>query len=478
MSNRFSGYVHASDAQLRDGAGRPLLLRGIGLGNWLLPEGYMWRFDAEVSSPRQIEARIGALVGAERAAEFWTRFRDTFITEADIASIAALGFDHVRLPLNSRILVDEAGRFREDGFAHIDDLLRWCQTHQLWVLLDLHGAPGGQTGTNIDDSPNGRPELFMDDRYRRQTIRLWQEIASRYRDSRVVLGYDLLNEPLPDEWRHRYGNALMALYQELTSAIRAIDESHLLVYEGTHWATDWSIFTEVIDPNSALQFHRYWCQPDQSSIQPYLDARQRLGLPIYMGEGGENTPEWIYTTHRLYERHNIGWNFWPWKKLDTRTSPMSARLPRDWHLIADPQAGCESEAAWRILREFLDAIALPACEPRPEVVNAIFGRAPLRVPGWGFVDQSDQCDQSRDRFANQPEGVWAHDTGQQYSDGEIMPVAVEPGDELHFPLESRPAGWRVDSDVPEAFEIFWNDGQLVVRAKGPARLRAVDLMAS
>ncbi|MEV4136948.1 cellulase family glycosylhydrolase [Dactylosporangium sp. NPDC049742] len=476
MRKRLTGFVRADGARLLDGAGNPLLLRGIGLGNWLLAEGYMWKFGDEMSSPRQIEHRIEKLVGPDRAAEFWTRFRAAFITEADIAEIAALGFDHVRLPLNSRGLIDDAGQFLPDGFAHIDNLLHWCERHDLWVLLDLHGAPGGQTGTNIDDSPNGQPELFMDERYRWMTVALWQEIARRYRHSTVVLGYDLLNEPLPNEWQHVYPAELVELYRELTAAIRAVDPDHLLVYEGSHWATNWSIFTDVIDPNSALQFHRYWCPPDRSSIQQYLDVRYRLGLPIYMGEGGENTSEWIYTAHRLYEQHGISWNFWPWKKLDTHTSPVSARVPDDWALIADPSSGVDADTAWRILLRFLDAIALHACERRPDVINAMFGRAPLRLPGWGFIDQRARF---RDRFAGfDTEHVWHHDAGQPYRAEEIMPMSVQAGDELHFPLERRPAGWRVDSDDPGAFEVRWNGDRLIARANTAAQLRAIDLTAN
>ena len=179
---RFDGYIHASGTQLVDGSGAPVLLRGVGLGNWLLPEGYMWQFSDDMSSPRQIEARFQELVGPDRAAEFWTRFREGFVTEADVARIAALGFDHVRLPLNARGLIDDEGQLVPDGVAHVDRLIDWCEAHGLWVLLDLHGAPGGQTGTNIDDSVGGKPELFMDPRHRVQTLRLWKAIARRYRD--------------------------------------------------------------------------------------------------------------------------------------------------------------------------------------------------------------------------------------------------------------------------------------------------------
>ncbi len=471
-TSRFVGFVHARGDQVVDGHDEPLLLRGMGLGNWLLPEGYMWKFGDEMSSPRQIEDRIEALVGPNRAAEFWQRFGDTFITESDIARIAQLGYDHVRLPLNSRYLIDDDGQPREEGFARVDDLIEWCRSHNVWVLLDLHGAPGGQTGTNIDDSPRGLPELFMDTRYRDLTIRLWTEIARRYRHETVVLGYDLLNEPLPNEWQHTYANELTDLYRELTAVIRAIDPDHLIVYEGSHWATNWSIFTEVWDRNSMLQFHRYWCPPDESSIDEYLQARRRLGLPIYMGEGGENTSEWIYTAHRLYERHGIGWNFWPWKKLDTLTSPVSVQPPDDWNMISDPDAHPEPETAWRILESFLAAVELDRCVERQPVINAMFARAPLTLPAWG---SSPALPESSTRWDAAPDTMWHHTAGEEYSPDERLPVLLDDGDTLQFALESEPRHWEFQSDASAHLTAIWQEGHLSIRATGPALLYSVDV---
>lgn len=469
--SRFTGFVHADGDTLVDGAGMPLLLRGVGLGNWLLPEGYMWHFGDATSSPRQIEARIDELVGSDAAARFWARFRDTFITKADIARIAELGYDHVRLPLNSRYLVTDDGEFLDEGFGRIDDLLAWCEQHNLWVLLDLHGAPGGQTGTNIDDSPNGKPGLFMDERWRVLTTSLWEEIARRYRHSTVVLGYDLLNEPLPNEWQHTYPHELVQLYKDLTAAIRAIDPDHLLMYEGAHWATNWSIFTEAWDANSALQFHRYWCPPDESSIQEYLDARARLHLPIYMGEGGENTPEWIYTAHRLYERHGIGWNFWPWKKLDTRTSPVSADRPTRWDQIANPAATPDAATATEILDEFLWAVELVRCTENTDVVNAMFGRAPLTIPAWGHAPV--EGDSTRHLAALGETTRWHHTAGEPYAEDERLPAILEAGDSLRYPLGAAPLSWTVLSDAPEAVSAVWDGDALLVTAARPVSIHSV-----
>jgi endoglucanase len=383
----FDGFVRAQNARLVDGMGNPLLLRGVGLGNWMLPEGYMWKFGPGAESPREIEGLVTRLVGSEAASAFWHRFFETFITEADIERIAQSGFDHVRLPINSRLIQTEDGEPIEAGLVMIDRLIEWCRKHRLWVLLDLHGAPGGQTGTNIDDSQNNKPELFMVERYRRNTSALWRTLAARYVNETVVLGYDLLNEPLPNEWQHIYATELVGIYRELTTAIREIDQNHLIVYEGSHWATNWDIFTEVWDDNSVLQFHKYWSPPDVATIQKFLDVRDRLGLPIYMGEGGENNFEWLYAAFRLYEAHDIGWNFWPWKKIDTRTSPASITPPAGWSDIVEFVAGgvaVSPESAQATLDQLLVNSRIENCVWQPEIVHALLADRPSIMPGWGF----------------------------------------------------------------------------------------------
>lgn len=383
-----SSFVRADGGRLLGPDGAPLLLRGVGLGNWLLPEGYMWGFGGRTASPRQIEALMVELVGETRAARFWRDFREEFVTEADVFAIAAAGFDHVRLPINWRVLMTADGGWLEEGFALVDRLIDWCERSGLLVLLDLHGAPGGQTGTNIDDSA-GRPELFMEARFADLTVALWTEIARRYATRTTVLGYDLLNEPLPNEWQHVYRDELVALYRRLTAAVRAVDPHHLLMYEGTHWATNWELFTQVWDPNSALQFHKYWSPTDRPSIQAFLDARDRLGLPIYMGEGGENTPEWLAAAHQLYEDHGIGWNLWPWKKMTTATSPLSVVAPDGWDAVVAYADGRgprpDRGEAVRILAELLDAVRVDRCERRDDVVAAVFRRAPVVLPASGFT---------------------------------------------------------------------------------------------
>jgi len=448
----FSGFVHADKGSIVDGAGRPLLLRGMGIGTWLLPEGYMWKLSPGAESPRQIEALFADLVGVEAGQRFWDGFRANFFNEDDVAGIAESGFDHIRLPINARVIQTDSGEPIEAGLALIDQTIEWCRRHKLWLLLDLHGAPGGQTGTNIDDSPNNKPELFMDPTNRGLTIKLWEMLARRYRDEPVVMGYDLLNEPLPNEWQHVYRDELVALYKDLTAAIRAIDQQHLIMYEGSHWATNWEIFTDVWDPNAVLQFHRYWMAPDRASIAPYLAAREKLGLPIYMGEGGENNLEWLYAAHRLYEGHDIGWNFWPWKKIDTLTSPASIKAPDGWAEIAAYAAGGpkpSQEAAQRTLDALVQAVKLENCVWQEEVVRAITAQRPRVIPAWGFGSRGRG--KSYETGATTPgQGFRApdevdfrmpttpnfhHTDGREYRADERIQVCINAGDWLEYEVD-------------------------------------------
>src|SRR6266705_6615203 len=55
--------------------GKPLLLKGINLGNWLLPEGYMVKFKT-TNSPRLIQAVVNELFGENESRQFWKTYRD------------------------------------------------------------------------------------------------------------------------------------------------------------------------------------------------------------------------------------------------------------------------------------------------------------------------------------------------------------------------------------------------------------------
>ena len=191
--------MHTSGQDIVNESGKKIYLKGVGLGNWLLPEGYMWKFGGLGDRPRKIEKVVTDLIGKEKATQFWKTFRKNYITESDIKRIAELGFNSVRPALNSRLFLTEGENpvYVEERFQLIDSLVSWCKKYNLYVIIDMHGAPGGQTGANIDDSPNDKPELFTNPAFQEQLVNLWLKIVNKYKDEPTVAAYDLLNEPLP-----------------------------------------------------------------------------------------------------------------------------------------------------------------------------------------------------------------------------------------------------------------------------------------
>src|SRR5262245_15670537 len=94
-------FLHTKGQDIVNESGERILLRGVGLGNWMLPEGYMWKFGDAGDRPRRIEQILTELIGPENARRFWTEFHRNYITEDDIKRIRQLGYNSVRPALNS-----------------------------------------------------------------------------------------------------------------------------------------------------------------------------------------------------------------------------------------------------------------------------------------------------------------------------------------------------------------------------------------
>jgi endoglucanase len=387
-------FLRTNGTDIVDESGNKVFLRGVGLGNWMLPEGYMWKFGKDGDRPRRIEKIVSDCIGQEKANEFWKSFRKHYITEADIRRIAELGYNSVRPALNSRLFVTEGenNEFIDEGFQLLDNLISWCKKYKLYVIIDMHGAPGGQTGQNIDDSPDDEPELYMDPKNQDLLEQLWVKIAERYKDEPIVAAYDLLNEPLPENTgaADRYKHLLVPVYERLIKAIRAVDQKHMITLEGYNWSNNWSLFDKPLDPNVFYQFHYYcWDRPDNlNDISYFLERRKKLNTPVWVGETGEKNNTIYFATTQYFEKHNIGWSFWPWKKMETINTPYSIKAPAGWEAITAYSRGKEkpdpSVNAEKIFNDLIENIKLENCVYFPDVVNAMFRRLPLKVEAENF----------------------------------------------------------------------------------------------
>ena len=322
-------FVYASGQHIYSPEGKPFLIKGTNLGNWLLPEGYMFKFD-KVNAPWMIEQVLLELIGPSANTRFWKQYLDSYITEADIRLLKEMGSNSVRLPFDYRLFTNESYLGANDstrGFYYMDQVVNWCKKYQLYLLLDMHGAPGGQTGDNIDNS-YGYPFLYTDSGCQAQTINIWKRIANRYKNETIILGYDLLNEPIAHFFDQDQLNPLLEpLYRKIVGAIREVDNNHLIFLEGAQWASKFHIFSKPFDDKLVYSFHKYWTDTTQEVIQEYVDFRNRYNVPIYVGETGENNDAWILSFRKLLEKNNIGWHYWPYKKMESASCVVSFPKP-------------------------------------------------------------------------------------------------------------------------------------------------------
>jgi endoglucanase len=370
---------------------KPFLIRGTNLGNWLVPEGYMFKFKS-VNSPRLINEALVELIGPEETTAFWKKFQDTYITEPDIHFLKASGMNSIRIPFNYRLFTNEdyCGQNNPNrGFELLDRVLGWCKKEHLYVILDMHCAPGGQTGDNIDDG-YGYPFLFTSKAMQQLTADIWRRIADHYKNETIVMGYDLLNEPIAHYFKVAEINPyLEPVYKQITKAVRSVDKNHILFIGGAQWDSNFKPFGPPFDSKLVYTFHKYWTEPVQKVIQDYVDFSNKNNVPLYCGETGENTDEWVKSFREVLEKNNIGWHYWPYKKLDNTRGIITFNVPAGYEKIIEytekPRADFaairkatpeDREQIKTALYEFLNNSKFENCKPNKGYIEALGFKVP------------------------------------------------------------------------------------------------------
>lgn len=329
-------FVQVKGPDLIKPDGTRLYIVGTNLGNWLNPEGYMFGFQ-RMNSPRQINELFCELVGPDETAEFWKAFKDNYITKADIDFIASTGANTIRVPFHYKLFTDEdymGLTSHQDGFSRIDSVVEWSRGHNLYLILDMHDAPGGQTGDNIDDS-YGYPWLFESENAQKQFCDIWRKIADYYKNEPVILGYELINEPIATYFDNQdeLNSKLEPLQKRAVAAIREVDQHHIILIGAPQWNSNFEPFTDWdYDPQLMYTCHRYGGPATAPAIQGFIDFRDKSNRPMYMGEIGHNTDEWQADFVKVLKDNNIGYTFWPYKKKDN-SCMMGIIMPEEWEEI-------------------------------------------------------------------------------------------------------------------------------------------------
>jgi hypothetical protein len=338
---RAQGFLKAKGKDIVNEKGQNVLLRGIGLGGWMLQEGYMLGITAEGQQQHKIRQRIDSLIGPEATQEFYDTWLANHTTRGDIDSLRSWGFNSVRLPMHYNLFtlpvekepVAGQNTWLTRGFEMVDSLLAWCAANKIYLILDLHAAPGGQgNDLNISDRDPSLPSLWESEANRNKTIALWKKLAERYAGKQWIGAYDILNEPNygftdtadRNGLKETRNEPLKKLLVDITKAIREVDHNHIIVIEGNGWGNNYNGMLPPWDDNMVLSFHKYWNKNDKASIQKIVDTREQYNVPVWLGETGENSNVWYAQAVQLLEENNIGWAWWPLKKLGVN-NPLQIR---------------------------------------------------------------------------------------------------------------------------------------------------------
>ena len=325
-------YVKAQGTQILDENGSPIYFRGINLGNWLLWEGYLMMGDFEYRTHTQFFDGVKNAVGGDlgQAIEFEHQWRMNYVNEQTIIDLKNLGFNSVRIPFHFNLFWDYGSYgVTNRGFQYFDRVINWCRAHDMYVLLDMHAAPGYQNPGDHSDNVNSNSSqprssvTFWDGDNVNIAAQVWRHIADYYKNEPVVWGYDLINEPVPQPGREY---ELLPSLLTIRNAIRQVDNNHVIVAEGSWWGSDmqkldWqdpSVQSSTginyrWDNNLVYQTHHY--SDDVSQLNGRKDLTNRLNVPLMLGEYGENTNSKLREMTDWCINNNVAYFPWSFKKM-------------------------------------------------------------------------------------------------------------------------------------------------------------------
>lgn len=298
MSYGKLSFLHTDGNKIVDAEGKQVVLKGCNLGNWLMLEPWMFGGSIQGRDQTEVLTAITDRFGEEKTAQLMEVFRENWMGPRDFKLIKSFGFNVVRLPIDYGVIQSDAPPYaiKPDAFKWIDKALDWAEAADVYVIIDLHGAPGRQS-TDGCTGASGMNQLWGSETNLDRTVKIWQAIAERYKDRSVIAAYDLLNEPYGD-FRSDNSKNILGLVERLYTAIRAIDDKHIMFapgvlgggtdFYGDPHARGWTNFgfTEhhyagLFGDKPAFSSH------DRTLNQtfPAIAARlEKLGVPYLVGE--------------------------------------------------------------------------------------------------------------------------------------------------------------------------------------------------
>lgn len=284
----------------------------------------------------------------------------TKFTKEDFQNIKSLGCDVIRLPINLHFMTNGAPNYVIDPLFlfFLDEVIDWSEELKIHLILDNH------TFDPAADTDPGIGSIL---------VKVWSQIAERYKNRSEFLYYEVLNEP------HGISDALWGQIQKTAiDAIRDFDNKHTIVVGGAGWNSfhnlqfipiysddnliytfhfyDPFVFTHQgaswTDPSMATlagvpfpyeasnmppvpdnlkgswiedRMNTYWNEGTESDVREKIDIALRFSedrqVPIFCGEFGAYIPNsdnedrvrYYLAVREYFKENDIAWTSWDYQ---------------------------------------------------------------------------------------------------------------------------------------------------------------------
>ena len=350
VSHKDMKTIKAVGKGLYESDGKYIQLKGINFGNWLIQEGWMTpnslgakynsdgsfvkvneegiveEYEPVFQDELELALKNNTNLTEAQINQQWDIYYKSYCTEDDFRLIKEIGFNMIRLPMYYRNFMegdDNNLKMKDNPFVLIDWFLENAKKYDLYVILDLHGVVGGQSG--YEHSGTKKTEFWTNKHYQDQMCFLWSEIAKHYKNERpdlaeTIAAYDLVNEPTLDG--SSTGKLQWEVMDKLYKAIREVDQDHVISIEGC-WR-----FTNLPNPkkygwtNVLYQYHIYNWAYETFKNNLYFGSHwltyrfANYDVPKYIGEFNffSEKEEWHKYLNE-FDLRGFSWSIWSYKTI-------------------------------------------------------------------------------------------------------------------------------------------------------------------
>ena len=341
------------EGKIQNSLNKTVNLKGCNLGNWLMLEMWMLNYaDRGFADQYDFIKTLETRFGEEEAEGLMDIYRTNWIQGSDFDIIKSFGMNTVRLPFDYKLLMDsdeKPFRLKDDAWEWLDQAIAMAKKREMYVILDMHGAPGRQSG--MDHSGRvGYNKLWSNKNHQKQTVWLWNQISQRYRKEPAVAAYDLLNEP----WGNNERNLKKVILQ-CYRAIRENNDEHIVIFPGH---------------TSGIDFYKNIRSVDLDNVI--------YTMHFYPGFFGWGSPKPYIHTQFIKE----GLSTWK-KKMESFNSPL---LIGEFNVVLKKAGGGEM---MRRYYDYYESLNWPATMWSYKVLNNDGG---IGEGSWGMVTNEDKLE--------------------------------------------------------------------------------------